>query len=427
MRTRVCLWMLSALALVTMACSKPAEEAEKAPEGEAKQAAAEQPAAAPRGTYGPGVTDTEIKIGQIMPYSGPASAYGTIGRTELAYFKRLNEKGGINGRKINLISLDDAYNPAKAVEQTRKLVEQENVLAMFAPLGTPSNTAIHKYMNSKQVPQLFVATGATKWGDPKNFPWTIGFNPSYQVEAKTYGEYIRANHPKSKIAVLYQNDDFGKDYLTGLRAGLGDKASMIVKEVSYEVSDATVDSQMATLQASKADVFMNIATPKFAALAIRKAYDSGWKPTQFLTNVAVSVGSVLAPAGLEKSKGIKSILYLKDPTDPQYESDPAMQEFHAFLKQYYPEGKANDASNVYGYVAAQILEQTLKQCGDELTRENLMKQAANLKNFSTGMMIPGIVANTSPDDFFVFEKLQMVQFNGANWEFVPNTSPTAKL
>jgi branched-chain amino acid transport system substrate-binding protein len=426
MHTRVCLWMLSALAIVTASCSKPKEESAPEPAPQAEEAKAAEPAA-PRGKYGPGATDTEITIGQIMPYSGPASAYGTIGRVEAAYFKRLNEKGGINGRKINLLSLDDAYNPAKAVEQTRKLVEQDNVLAMFQPLGTPSNTAIHKYLNTKQVPHLFAATGATKWGDPKNFPWTIGFNPSYQVEAKTYGEYIRANMPKAKIAVLYQNDDFGKDYLIGLKEGLGDKASAVVKEASYEVSDATVDSQMATLQASKADTFINIATPKFAALAIRKAYDSGWKPTQFLTNVSVSVGSVLTPAGLDKSKGLISILYLKDVTDKQYETDPAMMEYQAFLKQYYPDGKITDASNVYGYVAAQLLEQVIKQCGDDLTRENLMKQAASLKEFSTGMMLPGITANTSADDFFVFEKLQLARFNGVNWDAIPNTGPTAKL
>jgi ABC-type branched-subunit amino acid transport system substrate-binding protein len=405
-----------------VACSKSEPSAEQ----KATTAEPAAPAARPNTKYGPGVTDTEIKLGQTMPYSGPASAYGTIGRVEAAYFKRINDKGGINGRKINLISVDDAYSPPKTVEQVRKLVEQDNVLATFQTLGTPSNTAIHKYMNEKHVPQLFVSTGATKWGDPKNHPWTIGFNPSYQVEAKTYGEYIRANLPKAKIAVLYQNDDFGKDYLIGLKAGLGDKASAVIKEVSYEVTDATVDSQMATLQASKADTFVNVSTPKFAAMAIRKAFDSGWKPAQFLTNVSVSVGTVLTPAGLDKSKGIISVQYLKDVTDKQYENDPAVQEFAAFLKEYYPDGKFIDGSNTYGYVAAQVLEQVLKQCGDDLTRENLMKQAASIKNFSSGMMMKGVTADTGPDDFFLFEKVQLAKFNGTNWETMPDAT-TAKL
>jgi branched-chain amino acid transport system substrate-binding protein len=408
MRTRICLLTSLLIALTSVSCSKKEE---------AKPADPAQPATPEKArNYGPGVTDTEIKIGQTMPYSGPASAYGTIGRVQQAYFKRLNEQGGINGRKINIISVDDAYNPPKTVEQTRKLVEQDEVLAMFQPLGTPSNTAIHKYLNSKQVPHLFVSSGATKWGDPKNFPWTIGFNPSYQTEAKTYGEYIKANLPKAKIAVLFQNDDFGKDYLIGLKAGLGDKASQIIKEASYEVTDATVDSQMVTLQSSKADVFVNVATPKFAAMAIRKAFDSGWKPTQFLTNVSVSVGSVLTPAGLDKSKGLISILYMKDVTDKQYENDPAVKEFAEFLKKYYPDGKFIDGSNTYGYVAAQTLEQVLKQCGDDLTRENVMKQAASLKEFSTGLMMPGVAADTGPDDFFLFEKVQLARFNGTNWE-----------
>jgi branched-chain amino acid transport system substrate-binding protein len=417
MRTRIHFSLTLVLGFALLACSKSSPASSTEP---GTQEATPSTPAAKKGNYGPGVTDTEIKLGQTMPYSGPASAYGTIGRVESAYFKRLNEKGGINGRKINLISLDDAYSPPKAVEQARKLVEEENVLALFQPLGTPSNTAIQKYLNQKGVPQLFVSSGATKWGDPKNFPWTIGFNPSYQTEAKTYGEYIRANMPKAKIAVLYQNDDFGKDYLIGLRAGLGDKANQIIKEVSYETTDATVDSQMATLQASKADTFVNVATPKFAAMAIRKAYDSGWKPKQFLTNVSVSVGSVLTPAGLDKSTGIISILYLKDVTDKQYESDPAVQEFAEFMKKYYPDGKFIDGSNTYGYVAAQVMEQVLRQCGDDLTRENIMKQAANLKDFTSGMMMPGVTANTSPDDFFLFEKVQLAKFNGTNWQAMTN-------
>jgi ABC-type branched-subunit amino acid transport system substrate-binding protein len=400
------------VALAAASCSK------SQPAGEPGKEATQETAAIKK-NYGPGVTDTEIKIGQTMPYSGPASAYGTIGRVEAAYFARVNEAGGINGRKVNILSVDDSYSPPKTVEQARKLVEEDKVLALFQPLGTPSNTAIQKYLNQKGVPQLFVSSGATKWGDPKNFPWTIGFNPSYQTEAKTYGEYIKANFPKAKIAILYQNDDFGKDYLIGLRAGLGDKASSIIKEVSYEVTDATVDSQMATLQASKADTFVNVATPKFAAMAIRKAFDSGWKPLQFLTNVSVSVGSVLTPAGLDKSIGLISILYLKDVTDKQYESDPAVQEFAAFLKKYYPDGKFIDGSNTYGYVAAQVLEQVLKQCGDDLTRENIMKQAASLKGFSSGLMMPGVTADTSPEDFFLFEKVQLAKFNGTNWTAMP--------
>jgi branched-chain amino acid transport system substrate-binding protein len=423
MRTRIHFTMTLVLGLAVVACSKPAPSTGSEPG--TKEATAEP--TAKKGNYGPGVTDTEIKIGQTMPYSGPASAYGTIGRVEAAYFKRLNEQGGINGRKINLVSVDDAYSPPKAVEQARKLVEEDGVLALFQPLGTPSNTAIQKYLNQKGVPQLFVSSGATKWGDPKNFPWTIGFNPSYQVEAKTYGEYIRANLPKAKIAVLYQNDDFGKDYLIGLRAGLGDKANSIIKEVSYETTDATVDSQMETLKATKADTFINVATPKFAAMAIRKAFDSGWKPKQFLTNVSVSVGSVLTPAGLDKSTGITSILYLKDVTDKQYDNDPAVQEFAAFMKKYYPDGKFIDGSNTYGYVAAQTLEQVLKQCGDDLTRENIMKQAASLKDFTSGMMLPGVTASTSPTDFFLFEKVQLAKFNGTNWVAITSDSPTAKL
>jgi branched-chain amino acid transport system substrate-binding protein len=387
------------LACSVLACSKPPAEKPK---------------------YDPGVTDTEIKIGQTMPYSGPASAYGTIGRAEAAYFKKINEAGGINGRKINFISVDDAYSPPKAVEQVRKLVEEDQVLAIFQPLGTPSNTAIQKYLNTKKVPQLFVSTGATKWGDPKQFPWTIGFNPSYQLEAKTYAQHLLKTKPDAKAAVLYQNDDFGKDYLTGLKETLGAKASMIVKEVSYEVTDATIDSQMATLQASGATVFFNIATPKFAAQAIRKAFDSGWKPTQYLSNVSASVGAVLTPAGLDKSVGVITTAYLKDPTDKQWDNDPAMKEYLAFLAKYYPEAKPIDGSNLYGMVAAQTLEQVLKQCGNDLTRENVMKQAANLKDFAPGLLQPGVKINTGPDDFFLFDTLTLAKFNGTTYEPLTN-------
>ena len=365
--------------------------------------------------YDPGATDKEIKIGQTMPYSGPASAYGTIGRVEEAYFKKINEEGGVNGRKLVLLSLDDAYSPPKTVEMTRKLVEQDEVLLMFQPLGTAANSAIHKYLNTKKVPQLFVASGATKWGDPQNFPWTIGFNPSYQTEAHIYAKDILKRFPNGKIAVLYQNDDYGKDLLKGLKDGLGAKANMIVAEASYEVSDPTVDSQIVSLKGSGADIFVNIATPKFASLAIRKVYDIGWRPTHYLNNVSLSVGSVLTPAGLEKSVGLITVAYLKDATDPSTANDPAMKEYLAFMKKYYPEGNIADSSNVYGYSAAQAMVHILKQCGDNLTRENVMKQAASLKNLQLPLARPGIVMNTSPTDFHPFKALQLQKFDGKQW------------
>jgi len=365
--------------------------------------------------YDTGASDTEIKIGQTMPYSGPASAYGTIGRVEAAYFKMINEQGGINGRKINFVSVDDGYSPPRTVEETRRLVEQEQVLFDFQPLGTAPNSAIHKYMNAKKVPQLFVATGATKWGDPKHFPWTMGWQPSYQTEGKIYAKDILANHPNAKVAVLYQNDDYGKDLLKGLKDGLGAKASMIVKEASYEVTDPSIDSQILSLKDSGADVFVNIATPKFAALAIRKVYDSGWKPVHYLNNVSLSIGAVLKPAGLEKSLGLITVAYLKDATDPEWANDAAMNEYKAFLKKYYPDGNVADSSNVYGYSAAQTLVQVLKQCGDNLTRENVMKQAASLKHLQLPLARPGIEVNTGPDDFFPFEALQLARFDGQRW------------
>jgi len=365
--------------------------------------------------YDPGATDTEIKIGQTMPYSGPASAYGTIGRVETAYFQKVNDEGGVNGRKLKLLSLDDGYSPPKTVEMTRKLVEQDEVLFIFQPLGTAANSAIHKYLNAKKVPHLFVASGATKWADPKNFPWTMGWNPSYQTEGRIYAKDILARHPNGKIAVLYQNDDYGKDLLKGLKDGLGDKAKMIVMEASYEVSDPTVDSQIVSLKGSGADIFVNIATPKFAALAIRKVYDIGWKPVHYLNNVSLSVGSVLTPAGLEKSVGLITTGYLKDATDVAWTNDPAMKDFIAFMKKYYPEGNVSDSSNVYGYSAAQALVQVLKQCGDNLTRENVMRQAANLKNFQLPLARPGVAVNTSPADFNVFKSMQLQRFDGKQW------------
>jgi branched-chain amino acid transport system substrate-binding protein len=366
--------------------------------------------------YDTGASDTEIKIGQTMPYSGPASAYGTIGRIEAAYFKMINEQGGINGRKLTLISLDDGYSPPRTVEATRRLVEQDEVLFDFQPLGTAANAAIRKYMNAKKVPQLFVATGATMWGDPKQYPWTMGWQPAYQTEGKIYAKDILTSHPNAKVAVLYQNDDYGKDLLKGLKDGLGAKASsLIVKEASYEVTDPSIDSQILSLKDSGADVFVNITTPKFAALAIRKVYDSGWRPTHYLANVSLSIGAVLTPAGLEKSVGLMTVAYLKDATDTEWENDAAMNDYKAFLKKYYPEGNIADSSNVYGYSAAQTLVQVLKQCGDNLTRENVMKQAASLKHLQLPLARPGIEVNTGPDDFFPFEALQLQRFDGKHW------------
>lgn len=367
--------------------------------------------------YGPGVTDTEIKLGQTMPYSGAASAYGTIGKAELAYFKMINDNGGINGRKINLISLDDGYSPPKAVEQVRRLVEQDEVLALFQTLGTPSNSAIHKYVNAKKVPHLLLATGATKWADPKNFPWTLGFNLSYQAEGLIYAKYLMKDKPNAKIAILYQNDDYGKDLLKGVKDGLGAKgAKMIVAEATYEVTDPTVDSQILTLQSSGADTFINITTPKFAAQAIRKAFDSGWKPLHIVNNVGASVGSVLAPAGLDKSTGLLTLQYYKDPNDPQWKDDPAMLEWRAFMGRYYKEGDPKDASNLYAYLAAQTMVQILKQCGNDLTRENVMKQAANIKNLKLPLLLTGMSLNTTPTDFAIVKQGQLARFTGTLWQ-----------
>jgi branched-chain amino acid transport system substrate-binding protein len=366
--------------------------------------------------YDPGATDTEIKIGNIMPYSGPASAYATIGKTEAAYFTKLNSEGGINGRKINFVSYDDAYSPPKAVEQARKLVESDEVLLVFNPLGTPSNTAIQKYMNAKKVPQLFVSTGAAKWNDPKNFPWTMGWQPNYQTEARIYGAYILKNFPGKTVGVLYQNDDFGKDYVTGLREGLGDQASkLILIESSYETSSPTVDSQVVQIKGANPDIFVNIATPKFAAQAIKKVAEIDWHPIHFLTNVSVSIGSVMKPAGFENDQGILSTAYLKDPDDAEWKNDPAMVEWRGFMSKWYPEGDQHDASTVFGYGVAKGLEQVLKQCGDDLTRENVMKQAANL-NFEIGIYLPGTRIKTGPTDFAPIEQLQMQRFKGEAWE-----------
>jgi branched-chain amino acid transport system substrate-binding protein len=367
--------------------------------------------------YDTGASDTEIKIGNIMPYSGPASAYGVIGKTEAAYFKKINDAGGINGRKINFISYDDGYSPPKTVEQARKLVESDEVLFIFNSLGTPPNSAIHKYMNSKKVPQLFVATGATKWNDPKEFPWTMGWQPNYQSETQIYAKYILKEKPNAKIAVLFQNDDYGKDYLKGLKDGLGAKAaSMIVAEESYETTEPSIDNHIVKLKSTNADIFVNITTPKFAAQAIKKMGEIQWKPTHFLNNVSASVGSVIKPAGYENSQDIISAAYLKDASDKQWDNDAGMKEFYAFLAKDFPEGDRLDGSVVVGYGVAQTLVQVLKQCGDNLTRENVMKQAASLKDFRTEVLLPGIKINTGPTDYAPISSLQLMKFKGEKWE-----------
>ena len=366
--------------------------------------------------YDPGASDTEIKIGQTLPYSGPASAYATFGRVEAAYFRKINDEGGINGRKIVFLSVDDGYSPPKTVEATRRLVEQDQVLLMFGSLGTPQNTAVHAYMNAHKVPQLFVFTGAAKWNDPLNHPWTMGLQINYQTEAQIYAKHILQTKPNAKIAVLSQNDDFGKDYVKGLKDGLGDKAGkMIVAEATYEANDPSVDSQVIQLQGSGADVFMNMSLPKTAAQAIRKAYDIGWKPTQYLSAVSFSVGAVLTPAGLDKSVGIISGVSGKDPTDPRWDNDAGMNEWRAFMKKYYPDGDLADGNNVSGYRAALLMVHVLRQCGDNLTHENVMRQAASLKDFAAPTALPGITFNTSPTDFAPTKMMQLVRFNGKTW------------
>lgn len=366
--------------------------------------------------YDTGATDTEIKVGNIMPYSGPASAYGVIGKTEAAYFKMINEAGGINGRKVNFVTYDDGYSPPKAVEQARKLVESDEVLVVFNPLGTPSNSAIQKYLNAKKVPQLFVATGATKWNDPKDFPWTMGWQPSYQSEARIYAKYLMKEKPNGKIAIFYQNDDFGKDYLKGLKDGLGAKGSMIVAEESYEVSEPSIDNHIVKLKATGADVFISITTPKFAAQAIKKLAEVEWKPLHIVSNVSASVGSVIKPAGFENAQGILSAAYAKDGADSQWDNDPGMKKFYAFLEKHFPEGNKLDGSVVYGYGAAQTLAKVLEMCGDNLTRENVMKQAASIKDFAPDTLLPGVKINTSATDFAPIEQLQMMRFKGEKWD-----------
>ncbi|MBR0792480.1 ABC transporter substrate-binding protein [Bradyrhizobium manausense] len=366
--------------------------------------------------YDSGATDTEIKVGNIMPYSGPASSYSVIGKTEAAYFNKINAEGGINGRKINFISYDDGYSPPKTVEQARKLVESDEVLLIFNSLGTPPNSAIHKYMNSKKVPQLFVATGATKWNDPKEFQWTMGWQPNYQSETQIYAKYILKNYPNAKIGVLYQNDDYGKDYLKGLKDGLGSKVSMIVDEESYETTEPTIDSHIVNLKAAGADVFVDISIPKFAAQAIRKSAEIGWKPVHFLNSVSSSVSATIKPAGFDNAQGIISAAYLKDPTDPQWKDDAEIKAWNAFLDKYYPEANRADAFVIYGYAAAQTMVHVLKECGDDLTRANIMKQAASMHDYTVAGLLPGVKINTSPTDFAPISQLQLERLKGDSWE-----------
>jgi branched-chain amino acid transport system substrate-binding protein len=365
--------------------------------------------------YDPGATDTEIKIGNINPYSGPASAYGTIGRTIAAYFAKVNAEGGINGRKVNFISYDDGYSPPKTVEQARKLVDSDEVLLIFQSLGTAHNTAIERYMNSKGVPQLFVATGATKFGDPKNFPWTMGWQPNYQSEGRIYAKYVLEHQPNGKIGVLYQNDDYGKDLLKGVKDGLQGKIA-IVSEQPYETTDPTINSQMISLKTSGADIFFNVATPKFAAQAIRKVAELDWHPLHIVNNVANSVGSVLQPAGLENAKDLLSTHYIKDPTDPTWKDDQNFKDWQAFMEKYFPDGDRTSSFTVYGYAVAHTMAHVLKQSGDDLTRANIMKQAASLKELSNPMLLPGITINTSATDFFPIEQMRMMRFSGERWE-----------
>ena len=367
--------------------------------------------------YDTGATDTEIKIGQTNPFSGPASAYATIGKTQAAYIKMINDQGGVNGRKINLVQYDDAYSPPKAVEQVRKLVESDEVLLTFQLLGTPSNAAVQKYLNSKKVPQLFAATGASKFTDPKNFPWTMGFNPNYFVEGRIYGQYILKEYPNAKIGILYQNDDLGKDYLNGIKAGLGDKAAkMVVAEASYEVADPTIDLQILKIKDAGADLFFSATTPKQAAQAIKKIHELNWKPVHILDINATSVGAVMKPAGLEASKGVISVNYGKDPLDPTWKDDPGMKKYFEFMAKYYPDGDKDSSFNSYGYMTTELLIHVLKACGDNLTRENVLKQATSLKNVQLDLLLPGISVNTTPTDYRVNKQLQMMKFNGERWE-----------
>ena len=366
--------------------------------------------------YDTGATDTEIKIGNIIPYSGPASAYGVVGKAMEGYFKKVNDDGGINGRKVKFISYDDAYSPPKAVEQTRKLVESDEVLLVFGALGTPSNSAIHKYMNAKKTPHLFLATGATKWNDPKSFPWTMGWLPSYQSEARIYAKYLLKEKPNAKVAVLYQNDDFGKDYLKGVQDGLGDKKSMIIAEESYELSEPTIDSHIVKLKTLNPDVLLIFTTPKFGAQTIKKVGELAWKPVMIISNVSASTATVMKPAGFDNAQGVISAAYAKDTSDPQWDNDPGMKEYKAFLAKYVPEANVADSSALTGYNMAQTMAVVLKQCGDNLTRENVMKQAASIGGIQQGGLLPGVLIKTGEADFAPIEQLQLMRFKGERWE-----------
>ena len=383
-------------------------------------------AASPQKKYAPGVTDSEIKIGQTMPYSGPASAYGTIGKAEVAYFAMVNEQGGVNGRKLNLISIDDGYSPPKAVEQIRKLVEQDQVAFIFQSLGTANNAAFRKYLNSRKIPQLFIASGASKWNDPEHFPWTMSWQPSYRTETFIYAKYILQTKPDAKIGVLYQNDDAGKDYLQSLREALGKFDNMLVAAVSYEPTDATIDSQIIQLQASGVDTLLDATSAKFAAQAIRKIYDIGWKPLHIMNYNSSSIAAVLKPAGLAKSVGLITVAFLKDPNDPQWADDPAVAEWRAWMAAYFPEGDPADANNVYGHLVAQTLIQVLKQCGDDLSRDNIMRQAANLHEVTLPLLLPGMKLNTSPTDYRPLKQLRLARFNGQNWQLLADVVDEAR-
>ena len=364
----------------------------------------------------PGVTATEIKIGNTDAYSGPASSYSLIAKTEAAFFKMVNDKGGVAGHTIDFISYDDAYSPPKTVEQVRRLIEEDKVALLFNTLGTPSNTAIQRYVNQKKVPHLFISTGADKWGDYQHFPWTMGYQPSYRTEAQIYTKYMLAQKPGAKLAILYQNDDFGKDYPAGVKDILGDKySSVVVKEASYETTDATVDSQLTALQASGADVLLVAATPKFAAQAIKKVHDLDWHPMFFLTNVSISVGSVMTPAGAENGVGIVTTGYMKDPTDPAFKDDPGMNEWRAFMAKYMPSTDLTDANSVFAYGVSSVMLQVLKQCEGNFSRENIMKQAANLNDAPDPVLLPGIKVNTSPTNFHPIRSMQLQKWDGKTW------------
>lgn len=367
--------------------------------------------------YGPGASDTEIRIGNTVPYSGPASVFGILGKTYAAYFRKINDEGGINGRKITFISYDDAYSPPKTVEQTRKLVESDEVMAIIGNVGTAANAAVQKYLNAKKVPQLFLATGATRWNEPKAFPWTMGWLPSYHAEAVAYAKYLLKEKPDAKIGVLFQNDDFGKDYVKGLKEGLGDKAaSMIVMEASYEVSEPTIDSQIVKLKASGADTLFSFAVGKFAAQSIKKVAELGWKPLHIVPNASSSLGSVIRPVGFENAQDVTSATFAKDPTDPQWKDDEGMKTFHAFVDKYIPEGKPMESTVLSGYSIAQTMEVVLRQCGDDLSHENVMKQAASLKDVKLDGLLPGVLINTAADDYLPLDQFQMMRFKGERWE-----------